>query len=58
MVSLVAFNVPTSAAQGTSPEPGYLDDRSPPEAVISSYYDAVNKHEFRSRLLVLGIIRR
>jgi hypothetical protein len=32
--------------QGTSPEPGYVDDRSTPEAVISSYYDAVNRHEY------------
>ena len=33
-------------AQDQPPEPGYLDDRSTPEAVISSYFDAVNKREY------------
>jgi hypothetical protein len=27
-------------------EPAYLDDRSTPEAVISSYYNAINRHEY------------
>ena len=34
------------AAQVREPEPGYLDDRSTPEAVISSYYDAINRREY------------
>jgi hypothetical protein len=33
-------------AQGHQPEPGYLDDRSTPEGVIGSYYDAVNRREY------------
>jgi hypothetical protein len=37
---------PTAVAQELSPEPGYLDDRSTPEATINSYYDAVNKREY------------
>ena len=37
----------TSAhAQGHAPEPGYLDDRSTAESVISSFYDAVNRREY------------
>jgi len=28
------------------PEPGYQDDRSTPESVIGSYYDAVNRREY------------
>ena len=37
----------TSAnAQGHAPEPGYLDDRSTAESVISSYYDVVNRREY------------
>jgi hypothetical protein len=43
---LVAMDVTAGSAQGHSPEPGYLDDRSTPEAVISSYYDAVNRREY------------
>jgi hypothetical protein len=35
-----------ASAQGHAPEPGYQDDRSTPEAVISSYYDAVNRREY------------
>jgi hypothetical protein len=27
-------------------EPAYLDDRSTPEAVISSYYNAINRAEY------------
>jgi hypothetical protein len=43
---LAAVEVSTAAAQIRAPEPGYLDDRSTPEAVISSYYDAVNRGEY------------
>jgi hypothetical protein len=45
-VLLWTMGLPSAAAQGRAPEPGYLDDRSTPEAVISSYYDAVNRHEY------------
>jgi hypothetical protein len=45
-VTLCAALPPVVAAQGTAPEPGYLDDRSTPEAVISSYYDAINRKEY------------
>jgi hypothetical protein len=45
-VLLWAMGLADAAAQGQAPEPGYLDDRSTPEAVISSYYDAVNRHEY------------
>src|SRR5579871_784251 len=43
---LLAASAPSAAAQDHQPEPGYLDDRSTPEAVINSYYDAVNKREY------------
>ena len=33
-------------AQDHQPEPGYLDDRSTPEAVMRSLYDAVKKGEY------------
>ena len=33
-------------AQGHAPEPGYQDDRSTAEAVIGSYFDAVNRREY------------
>jgi hypothetical protein len=33
-------------AQDHEPEPGYVDDRSTPEAVIRSLYDAVNRREY------------
>jgi hypothetical protein len=36
----------SASAQGHAPEPGYLDDRSTPEAVVSSFYDAVNRREY------------
>ena len=45
-VLLLVTQVQTVAAQGRTPEPGYLDDRSTPEAVINSYYDAVNRREY------------
>ena len=35
-----------AAAQGHAPEPDYLDDRSTAEAVIGSYYDAINRKEY------------
>jgi hypothetical protein len=37
---------PATAAQGHAPEPDYQDDRSTPEAVIGSYYDAINRQEY------------
>ena len=33
-------------AQGHSPESGYQDDRSTAEAVIGSFYDAINRREY------------
>src|SRR5262249_37459132 len=36
----------SASAQSAAPEPGYQDDRSTPEAVIGSYYDAVNRGEY------------
>ena len=45
LVGLVVSS--TSAhAQDHAPEPGYLDDRSTAESVISSFYDAVNRREY------------
>ena len=38
---LAALALPAFAAD----EPPYLDDRSTPEAVISSFYSAINRHE-------------
>jgi hypothetical protein len=35
-----------SFAQDHEPQPGYVDDRSSPEAVIRSLYDAVNRREY------------
>ena len=46
VIVLLVAQVQSAAAQGRTPEPGYLDDRSTPEAVITSYYDAVNKREY------------
>jgi hypothetical protein len=43
---LLAASAATLPGQARSPEPDYLDDRSTPEAVINSYYDAVNKREY------------
>ena len=41
---------PGGAAVAQDEEPGveepYLDDRSTPEAVITSYYNAINRHEY------------
>jgi hypothetical protein len=45
-VLFLACAATEAAAQGHHPEPGYLDDRSTPEAVISSYFDAVNRREY------------
>jgi hypothetical protein len=42
----LAVATPGAGAQGHAPEPGYQDDRSTPEAVISSYYDAVDRREY------------
>jgi hypothetical protein len=33
-------------AQDHEPEPGYVDDRSTPEALIRSLYDAVSRREY------------
>lgn len=46
MVGLCAAAPIRALAQDHAPEPGYLDDRSTPEAVVTSYYDAVNKREY------------
>ncbi len=35
-------------------QPDYLDDRSTPEAVISSYYDAINRSEYARAYSYLG----
>jgi len=45
LVALLAGLPALALAQDHSPE-GYLDDRSTPEAVINSYYDAVNKRGY------------
>jgi len=42
----LAFGLAPVAAEDHPPEPGYLDDRSTPEAVVGSYFDAVNKREY------------
>jgi hypothetical protein len=39
-------------AQG---EPDYLDDRSTPEAVISSYYNAINRAEYARAYSYFGV---
>jgi hypothetical protein len=46
LLILWAAFTPVVAAQGTAPEPDYLDDRSTPEAVVNSYYDAINRKEY------------
>lgn len=40
-ITLVALATPVAAAQ-----PQYLDDRSTPEAVISSFYNAISRQEY------------
>jgi hypothetical protein len=44
----IACAAPSRAAgaQGHAPEAGYQDDRSTAEAVIESFYDAVNRREY------------
>jgi hypothetical protein len=42
LFALVALSAPALAQD----EPTYLDNRSTPEAVISSYFNAVNRHEY------------
>lgn len=39
---LLALAAPAPAQD----EPQYLDDRSTPEAVLSSFYNAINRHEY------------
>jgi hypothetical protein len=48
VTALLLVSAPAAAAfaQGHQPEPGYLDDRSTPEAVLGSYFDAVNRREY------------
>jgi hypothetical protein len=41
-VALLLLSAPALAQDG----PDYLDDRSTPEAVISSYYNAINRAEY------------
>lgn len=36
-------------------EPAYLDDRSTPEAVISSYYNAINRSEYARAYSYFGV---
>jgi hypothetical protein len=43
---LLAGYQSVAVAQDHYPESGYLDDRSTPEGVINSYWDAVNKREY------------
>ena len=45
MLTLVSGLAP-AMAQDHLPEPGYLDDGSTPEAVVQSFYDAINKREY------------
>jgi len=45
-VAVFALGPARVSAQDHSPEPGYQDDRSTPEAVIGSFYDAVNRREY------------
>lgn len=44
-VAVVAVITSASMAQ-TADAPPYMDDRSTPEAVISSYYNAINRSEY------------
>src|SRR5438874_3105999 len=46
LVLLVVATTSIVSAQGHAPEPGYQDDRSSAESVVSSYYDAVNRREY------------
>jgi len=43
---LVAVPVARIAAQGDAPAPAYMDDRSTPEAVVESYFNAVNLKQY------------
>jgi len=45
-VAVFALGPARVSAQDHSPEPGYQDERSTPEAVIGSFYDAVNRREY------------
>ena len=46
-ISLVAFTLAAFATSALAQdEPAYLDDRSTPEALISSYYNAINRAEY------------
>ena len=43
---LLAMAVMSIAAPAFAAEPAYLDDRSTPEAVISSFYNAISRQEY------------
>jgi len=43
---LLAASSGRAGAQGHLPEPDYQDDRSTPEAVVGSYFDAINRREY------------
>lgn len=42
LLALMSLAAPALAQD----EPAYLDDRSTPEALISSYFNAINRHEY------------
>ncbi len=42
VLAVLAASIQPTLAQG----PGYLDDRSTPQALVTSYYNAINRHEY------------
>jgi hypothetical protein len=45
-IFLLVLGARAARAQDHAPEAGYLDDRSTPEAVVNSLYDAINRQEY------------
>ncbi len=43
---LTAITLAGVSSEAVAAEAPYLDDRSTPQAVISSYYSAINRHEY------------
>ena len=46
MKTLLAVLFALTAATALAQEAPYLDDRSTPEAVVSSFYNAISRHEY------------
>ena len=46
LVAVVAIGASVAMAQPEAEQPVYLDDRSTPEQLVRSYYNAIDRHEY------------